>query len=161
MEESRVILLNRIKTPDGTILTSQHVHDCQTHTDENGLEYMVDGGNEYLRRNVHNHISMYNGLRVSFLKSLGLDVNDPLVYKELSLFSDDSIEDLREGLERGGRGIDGRGELTFVKICNINDNWLENLITYETENRPYNRFLAVYKREQDYRVANNIKVEGE
>jgi hypothetical protein len=30
-----------------------HRHDYVTYTDANGLDYMVDGGNDYLRRNVH------------------------------------------------------------------------------------------------------------
>ena len=47
------IVCNRIQTPDGTILISQHRHDYQIYTDKNGLEYMVDGGCDYLRRNVH------------------------------------------------------------------------------------------------------------
>jgi hypothetical protein len=47
---SKKIVLNRIRTPDGTILTSHTRHDYQTYTDKNGHEYMVDGGNDYLRR---------------------------------------------------------------------------------------------------------------
>jgi hypothetical protein len=46
------ILLNRIRCPDGTILTSWYRHDYVTHVDENGFEYMVDGGTSYLRRNI-------------------------------------------------------------------------------------------------------------
>ena len=41
MEE---LLLNQIKTPDGTILRSHSRHDYVTHVDANGHEYMVDGG---------------------------------------------------------------------------------------------------------------------
>ena len=48
------LILNRIKTPDGTILTSYNRHDYVSYEDANGLEYMVDGGLEYLRRNVNN-----------------------------------------------------------------------------------------------------------
>jgi len=39
--------------PDGTILVSRHVHDYNTHTDDNGDKYMVDGGNDYLRRSIN------------------------------------------------------------------------------------------------------------
>jgi hypothetical protein len=46
-------LLNSIQTPDGTILTSTHRHDYKTYKDKNGEEYMVDGGNSYLRRNIN------------------------------------------------------------------------------------------------------------
>lgn len=47
------IVLNRIRTPDGTVLTSYYRHDYQTYTDKNGHTYMVDGGTDYLRRSVN------------------------------------------------------------------------------------------------------------
>lgn len=37
----RKLLVNRIQTPDGTILTSKSVHDYVTHTDANGEEYIL------------------------------------------------------------------------------------------------------------------------
>lgn len=47
------IHLNRIRTPDGTILTSRFTHDCQTHFDRVAQEtFLADGGTSYLRRNV-------------------------------------------------------------------------------------------------------------
>lgn len=45
-----MIIVNGIRTPDGTEIFSVHRHDFQTHTDKNGREYSVDGGLEYLRR---------------------------------------------------------------------------------------------------------------
>ncbi len=62
---NRKILYNAIKTPDGTILHSKNRHDYITYIDKNGYEYMVDGGNDYLRRNVvkeapHKDISVYD-----------------------------------------------------------------------------------------------------
>ena len=47
------IVLNRIKTPDETILISRHRHDYVTYTDANGETYMIDGGTDYLRRSVN------------------------------------------------------------------------------------------------------------
>lgn len=44
-----VILSNRMKTPDETILESINRHDYVTHIDANGKEYMLDGGCDYVR----------------------------------------------------------------------------------------------------------------
>lgn len=44
------IVLNSIRTPDGTVLTSKHEHDFVRYTDKNGLKYAIDGGNEIRRR---------------------------------------------------------------------------------------------------------------
>lgn len=43
------LLANRWQTPDGTILWSKHRHSYVYHTDKNGRNYFVDGGNEYIR----------------------------------------------------------------------------------------------------------------
>jgi hypothetical protein len=47
------LILNAMRTPDGTVIQSRHRHDYVTHTDENGKVYMVDGGLDYIRRSVH------------------------------------------------------------------------------------------------------------
>ena len=58
------LLRNAIRTPDGTVLESLHVHDFRTYKDKNGHTYMVDGGLEYLRRFIvkeapHEELSVY------------------------------------------------------------------------------------------------------
>lgn len=45
----RTIYASQIKTPDGTILRSQHRHDYQSYIDKNGDYYFIDGGCEYIR----------------------------------------------------------------------------------------------------------------
>jgi hypothetical protein len=44
------IILNSIRTPDGTVLISKYRNDRVSHKDKNGLLYVIDGGNDYLRR---------------------------------------------------------------------------------------------------------------
>ncbi|WP_019531427.1 metallophosphoesterase [Dasania marina] len=64
MKEKQIIL-NQIRTPDGTILTSKHRHDFNSHVDKNGETYIVDGGIEYLKRSINkekfHEMSLYTG----------------------------------------------------------------------------------------------------
>lgn len=49
----RTIYASQIRTPNGTILRSQHRHDYKTYTDANGETYMIDGGYDYFRSSVN------------------------------------------------------------------------------------------------------------
>ena len=80
----RLIIRNIIKAPDGTILESSHRHDYQTHADKNGEVYVNDGGKMYLRRSVN---------------------KEP--YEDLTIYSDDSIEKIREYFQWGTYGKNG------------------------------------------------------
>ena len=137
MEERRIIL-NQIKTPDGTILKSMHRHDYVTHTDLNGLEYMVDGGSEYLRRNI----------------------NEDAPHEELTVYSDTPFEEIREVFHRGGRGKDGTEPLTWVPMSKMSDSWLLACITYNADRGMGEGFAnEMYKKELVYRQAQGISIE--
>ncbi len=70
------IIVNKIKTPDGTILQSRSRWDYVSYTDTlNNFNYAVDGGLEYIRRNCQGR------------------------YEELSCTCDDDIEIIRERFE--------------------------------------------------------------
>jgi hypothetical protein len=138
--EDRRIILNQIKTPDGTILKSMHRHDYVTYTDKNGLEYMVDGGSDYLRRTLQKDLDQ--------------------AYEELTIYSDDSFETIRENFHRGGRGKDGTEPLTWVPMSKMSDVWLLASITYN-EDRGMGESFAneMYKKELMYRQAQGISIE--
>jgi hypothetical protein len=45
-----MIIVNGIRTPDGTEIFSKNRHDFVVYKDNNGKEYGVDGGRDYLKR---------------------------------------------------------------------------------------------------------------
>jgi len=121
------LLVNKIQTPDGTILHSRHVHDYVTHTDAvNGQTYMLDGGNEYRRFSGSGFI-------------------------DLAVYDTDDIKHIRKHLERGTYGVDGKQPLSHVKLKDLSDDHLNNLIIYEQTHRPDNPYLDIYLREKEYR----------
>jgi hypothetical protein len=134
---NRQLVYNAIQTPDGTILVSRHRHDYVYHTDENGFEYMVDGGNDYQRT-----------------------ISNPTApHTDVSLYLDDDFSLIREKVCRGGRGKDGMQPLTFTPICEMNDEWLQAAIVYQEERGGGDSIHnQLYKMEQEYRKLNNIKV---
>lgn len=135
--ESKRIIVNQIRTPDGTILKSMHRHDYVQYTDKNGLEYMVDGGTDYLRRIVH----------------------EEAPYEELTIYEDDSFEVIRENYCRGGRGKDGTQPLTWVPMSQMNDNWLAACIVYNEERGMGDSFANdMYRKEQKYRTEHGITI---
>lgn len=159
--ENRKIILNRIKTPDGTILISRHRHDYVTHIDKNKREYMVDGGNDYLRRNFHEtKLSIFKRALINFMMWFGYIWIDPIKYTELSLYDGAPFEVIREHYCRGGRGVDGKQPLTWVPLKEMNDGWLEACIIYNLERDMGESYASImYVAEQDYRKVNKIKID--
>ena len=92
------LVYNAIRTPDGTVLESKHRHDYNVYVDKNGKEYMVDGGLEYIRRNVH--------------------ADAP--YEELSVYITDGHDKVREVMKWGTYGIDGDQPLTYILLKDMN-----------------------------------------
>ena len=102
----RFIVLNQIRTPDGTILRSLNRHHYQTYLDANGKEYMVDGGTDYLRRNVH----------------------DDAPYEELSIYSDDSFDVIRRSLHWGTYGPKGDQAKRYVPMADMSDDHIRAIL---------------------------------
>jgi hypothetical protein len=133
----RKIILNRIQTPDGTVLISHHRHDYQTHVDKNGEEYMVDGGKDYLRRNVNK-----------------------IAYIDQSVYDDAPFDIIRISLYRGGRGIDGTEPLKWVPLYQMNDAWVKATIDYVVDHGGDIKgwYCKILKKELAYRKKNKIKI---
>lgn len=112
------IVANRIRTPDGTILQSFHRHDYKTHVDKNGHEYMVDGGNDYLRRNV---------------------AIEP--YEDLSVTLRNSFEEIREAFHWGTRGRDGKEKLTWKALKDLDENHIEAILDTQHHIADWTRHL--------------------
>lgn len=97
--------LNRIQTPDGTILTSYHVYDYVTHEDKNGEQYMVDGGLYYLKRNVNEE-----------------------EYKELSVEATAPFETIRESFHWGSYGKEGKGPRRWLLLKDMETNHIKAIL---------------------------------
>jgi len=119
------LLLNRIKTPDGTILTSYNRHDYLTHKDAITKEVlMVDGGNDYARRHVG-------------------------TYEELSVYDDGSHITRRSALHWGTRGKDNKQPLTYKPIKDLDSDHIEAILRTQTQISEF--YKQVFKDELKYR----------
>jgi hypothetical protein len=94
------ILYNAIRTPDGTILESNHRYDYKTHTDANGKTYMIDGGLSYCRSTRWEDQEWigvtdeddFSEIRLRFKwGTRGKNGDQPLQYKPLYRLDDDHI----------------------------------------------------------------------
>jgi hypothetical protein len=125
--EMSQIILNRILTPDGTILTSYHVHDYKSHIDKSGKLYGVDGGLSYLKRTGH------------------------VDYTELSLYDSEPFNIIRKNLHWGVNMDKDKNILPITlwkPICDLNtdhiqaildegfgDDWIREYLKQELEYR--------------------------
>jgi hypothetical protein len=131
------LIYNAIQTPDGTVLVSRHRHDFVQYTDKNKQYYAVDGGNDYQR--------------ILF---------DKMDFKDLSIWSDDSFEKIRENYCRGGRGKDGKQPLIWVPLSKMSNSWLEACIDYNNTWGMKDSFAnEMYNAELIYREFEGIVIE--
>ena len=103
----RQIVHNSIKCLEcNEVLVSRHVHDYNTCSCPN--QAMVDGGTYYERYG-----------------AVDLDKID-----KLHLYDDDDFEDVRRYVMRGSRGKDGKQPLTWIAICDMDDDYLQAVLDY-------------------------------
>lgn len=125
------LLRNAIRTPDGTVLESTHVHDYRTYTDANGQTYMVDGGLEYLRRNI---------------------CEEP--HEELSVYIDEDHEINREYFTWTSYGVDGKGPSKTQALKDMDTDHIHAILD-NGFGRDHSREL--FREELVYRVEKKIE----
>jgi len=87
-------------------IVSYHRHDYKTCSCPN--EAMVDGGTAYLR---------YGAKNMSKIKIF-------------AVYTDDDFELVRKYATRGSRGKDGKDPLSWIAICDMDDDYLEAVLDY-------------------------------
>jgi hypothetical protein len=125
---TRHLVLNRIRTPDGHVLTSYGRHDFKVHIDGNGETYMVDGGIDYLRRNKN---------------------QEP--YEELSVYSDASHDMVRNNMYWGSRGRDGSEPLNYILLKKLSINHIQAIL--ETQIHIQDWVMEIFKTELELRIS--------
>jgi hypothetical protein len=129
------LIRNAIRTPDGTVLESQHRHDYREHTDANGVTYMVDGGLDYIRRSVH--------------------VGHPP--EDLTVYLEDGHDKVREVLTWGTYGKNGDQPLKRVKLSEMSNAHIQACL--DTVPNMYPQYRTAMQNELEYRTENNILIE--
>lgn len=107
-----IIICNRIRTPDGKIITSEHVHDCVTYQDANGFEYTVDGGTRYLRR----------------AWSTGAPPAE-----EISVYSNHIHQEIREVFKWGTRGVNGDQPLACIMLAEMSSEHINAVLETQVQ----------------------------
>ena len=121
----RKLIKNSIRTPDGTILHSKHIHDYIYHKDKNGEIYMNDGGTSYIRRSIN---------------------NEP--YEDLSVYSDDPFEIVRNSVVWGTYGKNGNEPLKYKTISELSSSHINNILL---EPKLIGELKDILKKELSYR----------
>ena len=105
------LVYNAIRTPDGTVIESTHRHDYVTHRDQNGTNYMIDGGLDYVR-------SSANGDE-----------------EHLTVYLEDGHDTVRNALTWGTYGINGDQPLKRVKLSDMGSDHIKAVLK-DNEKRP-------------------------
>lgn len=109
---NRQIIHNAMRTPDGTVLVSRDRHDYVTHVDAtNGKEYMLDGGDDYVRCSTHPDQEF------------------------LTVYMDDPHEKRREVFTWGTYGKDGKGPLRLVPLKDLSTAHIEAILATQVQIR--------------------------
>jgi hypothetical protein len=127
------ILANRIRTPDGTILQSFHSRDYKSHVDAiDGHKYYIDGGITWPRYGY---------------------VTD-CMFEDLSVWSDDPHELIREAFHWGTYGKYGNEPLRYIPLKDMEETHIRAVL--DTQNlKDY--IEVVFRNELKYRWSTERK----
>lgn len=121
------ILVNKIQTPDGTILESRHRHDYVSCLDTTtGEWYSTDGGLDYIRRSINS-----------------------VPAKELDVFVGDQHTKIREEFRWGSYGIDGKGPKVLITLKDLTNEHIEAILSTQWQTPDFIR--DVFLAEVDFR----------
>ena len=123
----RTLIYNAIRTPDGTILESNHRHDYNTYVDANGKTYIIDGGHDYIR-------SSDNGDEVS-----------------LAVYLEDGHDKVRKVMKWGTRGKGGKQPLRFIQLKDMESSHIEACLC--TQPNMWRAYRVSMENEITYREA--------
>ena len=127
------LLVNMIRTPDGTILESRCRWDYSSHLDaKTGEGYMVDGGLDYPRRNVNE-----------------------VKAEELSLYTTDPHELVRTRFTWGTYGKRGDSPMHYVALEDMSDLHIEAVL----DGLSHGKIEDMFRNELEYRRLNSLTVE--
>lgn len=99
----RQLVYNAVKCLEcGETIVSYYRHDYKTCSCDNAI---VDGGTSYER---------YGGRNI----------------EKISIYADDDFETVRKYATRGSRGINGDQPLSWIAICDMDDDYLEFVLDY-------------------------------
>lgn len=110
-----IIIRNAIMTPDGTYLRSYHVHDYKVHEDTvTGETYIVDGGNEYLRRSINE-----------------------VPPEDLTVYLSDDFEIVRMAFvwKSYGKNLEHAPNGIYIALCDMTDDHIESILTTQNHIR--------------------------
>lgn len=130
---SVTLVLNAIRTPDGTVLESRNRHDYREYTDANGKTYMIDGGLDYVRCSAHED------------------------QEWVGCYLEDGHANVREALTWGTFGKNGDEPYRQVKLSEMSNAHIQACL--DTQPRMYKQFRTAMENELAYREEQNIIVE--
>lgn len=110
-----IIIRNAIMTPDGTYLRSYHVHDYKEHFDTVSKEtYIIDGGNQYLRRSVNGWVA-----------------------EDLTVTMDDKFTLIRYAFvwKSYGKNYEHLPEGIYIALCDMTDDHIEAILNTQVHIR--------------------------